>query len=134
MSLASIFEEEIRHLYGILGTQQAVADELGVTRQFIQQILSGKAKCSNITLGMVERMFPDAKLIIKSPVSNCSNSSSSSNVAQGNGNVIVSNSVPSYREHLLAYRLALQDAIIDLGLDPEGQAKILRVFRDTPME
>lgn len=30
--------------------------------------------------------------------------------------------------------MALQDAIIDLGLDPEGQAKILRVFRDTPME
>lgn len=62
MSIAQTLEDEIRRLYGELGTQQSVADALGVTRQFIQQIISGKAKCGNITAFMIDKMFPNAQI------------------------------------------------------------------------
>lgn len=60
MSLSKALEEYIRKLYGELGTQQAVANELGVSQVFVQQLLSGRSNAKNITLGVLEKMFPHA--------------------------------------------------------------------------
>ena len=60
MSLTEKINSFIRDEYGKLQTQQAVAERLGVTQTYIHQLLSGKSKASNITAGVIDKMFPNA--------------------------------------------------------------------------
>lgn len=60
MSLSETIEAQVKALYNSMRTQQAVANELCVSQQFIQQLLSGKVKFDNVKVSVVDKMFPNA--------------------------------------------------------------------------
>lgn len=62
MSLSKALEDFIRTLYVELGTQQAVAEYLGITQSYVQQILSGRTQTKNMKIEVLDKMFPKLKV------------------------------------------------------------------------
>lgn len=62
MSLSKALEDFIRKLYVELGTQQAVAEYLGITQSYVQQILSGRTQTKNMKIEVLDKMFPKLKV------------------------------------------------------------------------
>lgn len=62
MSLASQVEREFQRLLMEHKTQTAVGEKLGVSKQIINSIFTGHTNIANITLGVINRMFPNATI------------------------------------------------------------------------
>lgn len=139
--LYKFISDSLKKEYEDGATYQQLAKKYNMSYQYIRGIILGQYPAKRLSLEYFFKFFPDASIKLNARIftANQTDQSIQNSFVEsqiGNGNTMHNHhdGGGDLRNRLLAYRIALQDAIIDLGLDPEGQAKILRVFRDTPME
>lgn len=61
---AAAIETYIRKLYAKYQNQTVVAETLGITQAYVQQILAGKTKTGNMRIDIFDKMFPNAQVSI----------------------------------------------------------------------
>lgn len=123
MQVAKIVKDRIKAERDAGKTYQAIADKYHVTQAYIIYLLNGKRDCSGITLGVFERMFPNATVDLdgRSPIV-------ASRVASpGDGDI-------NYGDRSEALRSAIIGAIIDLDIPPDVLANVLKTIKNTEVK
>ena len=119
-------QQALRDKYNAPGmTQQQLADEAGMSRSYIAELISGKCAVDGLTLKKVNQLFPDAVLSL-------------GNRSIGDGNVIHrharvqsdNNFLPVDEGSAEVFRRSLIDTIIaSEEISDEERGKFLRIIR-----
>lgn len=119
MQVAKMVKDRIKSERDAGKTYQAIADKYHVTQAYIIYLLNGKRDCSGITLGVFERMFPNATVDLDG------RSIIASRVASpGDGNI-------TYGDQSGALKAKIISNILDLDLPAETLKLVLQTVKNT---
>lgn len=121
MGISTTVQEHLREERVAGKTFQAIADSHHIAQSYVVDLINGKRPIDGISLGVFDRMFPhatvdlDGRSIIASRVA-----------SPGDGDITYSNGDRSE-----ALRSAIIGAIIDLDIEPDVLAKVLKTIKNT---
>lgn len=122
--------EEVLQMEVSCQPQYKVAKKLNVSQSYLNQLVTGHHRVSGMSIGIVEKMFPNATINLYGEGS----SVQSLNIGQQNGGNIQqtasgSSATQGGAQDKTALRLLLTDAICDLGLEPGTQKTVIDTIR-----
>ncbi len=106
-------------------TYKEMAKRSGISLSYIHDLVTGAKPINAMSIGKLYELFPDATIILKGeiPMQTIGNNS--------NGNIQQAGIGLNASADTATLRMALVDAICDLDLSPEDQARVIQAIRKT---
>lgn len=121
-NLEKIIRDELRRLSGGSKNQQEVAEKIGISRPYLNRLLSGKYPVSGLTVATLEKMFPRMVVYLNGDGVNATNTGTVNGVVGLNsGTVNASES---------SLRLRIIEAVIGLDIAPDALQAVLKTIKE----
>ena len=121
MGIARTVKERLTRERDAGKTFQAIADKYHVTQPYVVNLANGKSQYDNITLGVLDRMFPHAQIDLEGCSIVASRVSS-----PGDGDITYSSGDRSE-----SLRAAIISALVDLDLPGDTLKIVLKTVKNT---
>ena len=116
--------ETLRNMCAGHKNQQEVADRLGISRPYLNRLISGTRQISGLTVATLEKMFPRMVIYLNGDAVNSVNNSGTVNGVVG----LNSGTVNAASEGSL--RLRIMEAVIGLDIPPDALQAVLKTIKE----